>query len=57
MASTETARWTQDGSVEGFLEATGRALDQGRLPGRIFSECLQCHTEIHGSNWDREFFR
>jgi DmsE family decaheme c-type cytochrome len=26
-------------------------------PGSIFHECLQCHTEVHGSNWDREFFR
>ena len=26
-------------------------------PGAIFRECLQCHTEVHGSNWDREFFR
>jgi DmsE family decaheme c-type cytochrome len=26
-------------------------------PGAIFRECLQCHTEIHGSNWDRELFR
>jgi DmsE family decaheme c-type cytochrome len=26
-------------------------------PGAVFRECLQCHTEIHGSNWDREFFR
>lgn len=26
-------------------------------PGSIFRDCLRCHTEIHGSNWDREFFR
>jgi DmsE family decaheme c-type cytochrome len=26
-------------------------------PGSIFRDCLLCHTEVHGSNWDREFFR
>ncbi len=26
-------------------------------PGSIFRDCLTCHTEIHGSNWDRELFR
>lgn len=26
-------------------------------PGAIFRDCVQCHTEVHGSNWDREFFR
>lgn len=26
-------------------------------PGSVFRNCLRCHTEVHGSNWDREFFR
>jgi DmsE family decaheme c-type cytochrome len=26
-------------------------------PGAVFRDCLLCHTEIHGSNWDRTFFR
>jgi DmsE family decaheme c-type cytochrome len=26
-------------------------------PGAVFRECLACHTEIHGSNWDRWFLR
>lgn len=25
--------------------------------GSIYRECLACHTEVHGSNWDREFLR
>ncbi len=26
-------------------------------PGSLFQDCLACHTQVHGSNWDREFFR
>jgi DmsE family decaheme c-type cytochrome len=26
-------------------------------PGSIFQDCLQCHTEVHGSDWSRELFR
>ena len=26
-------------------------------PGSIFRQCLNCHTEIHGSNWSAEFYR
>jgi len=26
-------------------------------PGSVFRECLSCHTEIHGSNWDRDLYR
>jgi predicted CXXCH cytochrome family protein len=22
-------------------------------PGSVFRQCLACHTEVHGSNWDR----
>ncbi len=25
-------------------------------PGSIFQDCLLCHTEVHGSDWDRELF-
>ncbi len=26
-------------------------------PGSIFRDCVLCHTEVHGSNWDRALFR
>ena len=26
-------------------------------PGSIFRECLNCHTEVHGSQWNRELLR
>jgi len=26
-------------------------------PGAAIRDCLLCHTEVHGSNWDRSFFR
>ena len=26
-------------------------------PGSVFRDCLNCHTEIHGSNWSGELFR
>jgi DmsE family decaheme c-type cytochrome len=26
-------------------------------PGSIFRECLHCHTQVHGSNWDGNLFR
>lgn len=26
-------------------------------PGSIFRECLNCHTEIHGSNWNGDLLR
>jgi hypothetical protein len=26
-------------------------------PGAIFRDCLSCHTEIHGSNWNSELLR
>lgn len=26
-------------------------------PGSPFRECLHCHTEVHGSNWNRELLR
>jgi len=25
--------------------------------GSIYRECLNCHTEVHGSNWSRELLR
>ncbi len=34
-------------------------LDQSHIQnlGSIYRGCLRCHTEVHGSNWDRELLR
>ncbi len=36
---------------------TGIELIHQQLPGSAFLECLNCHVEVHGSNWDLFFFR
>jgi predicted CXXCH cytochrome family protein len=31
--------------------------EHAQSPGSPFLQCLQCHTEVHGSHWDRHFLR
>ena len=39
-------------SCHGLLE-----IIHTQTPGSVFTQCVVCHTEVHGSNWSRELFR
>lgn len=39
-------------SCHGFIE-----IFHIQAPGSIYRECITCHTEIHGSNWNRDYLR